>query len=68
MAKDIPNQDELMGVGNITPLREWLIEKVHRHGKKYRTNDLIQRITGSQIETGPYLEYLTKKYTEIYDL
>lgn len=68
MAKDIPDQDELMAQGKITPIREWLIENVHQYGKKYLPTDLIQRVTGGSIDTGPYLAYLGSKYKTLYHL
>ena len=66
MAKDLPNQDELMAAGNITPIREWLGEHVHQYARKYTPKDLIQRVTGGPINTGPYLDYLQGKYGGIY--
>jgi carboxypeptidase Taq len=66
MAKDIPNQNELMRAGNITPIRKWLIEHVHQYGRKYTPTDLIQRVTGGPINTGPYLAYLKRKVGEVY--
>ncbi len=68
MAKAIPNQDELMAAGNIQPILAWLIENVHQHGKKYLPTELIERVTGGPIQTGPYLAYLKTKYSEIYGL
>ena len=68
MAQDIPNQDELMARGDITPIRQWLVENVHQHGKKYLPTELIQRVTGGHIDTGPYLEYLQSKYRTLYHL
>jgi carboxypeptidase Taq len=54
--------------GEITPIREWLIENVHRHGRKYAPVDLIHKVTGGEIETGPYLGYLRAKYSTMYGL
>jgi carboxypeptidase Taq len=68
MAGDIPNRDELMAQGNITPIREWLVENVHQHGKKYLPTELIQRVTGGPIDTAPYLAYLQSKYGALYQL
>ena len=62
MAKDIPNLDDLMRAGNITPVREWLGEHIHRYGRKYAPMDLIRKVTGGPIHTGPYLDYLKGKY------
>ncbi len=68
MAKDIPEQDELMAQGKITPIREWLIENVHQHGRKYLPTELIMRVTGGQIDPRPYLAYLNNKYQALYHL
>ena len=66
MAKDIPNQDDLMQAGNITPIREWLVEHVHQYGRKYPPQGLIRKMIGGPIHTGPYLDYLKGKYGEVY--
>jgi carboxypeptidase Taq len=68
MTQEIPNQDELMAQGKITPIREWLIQNVHQHGKKYLPTELIQRVTGGPIDTAPYLTYLQSKYGELYQI
>jgi carboxypeptidase Taq len=68
MAQDIPDQDGLMAQGNIRPIREWLLENVHQHGKKYLPTELIQRVTGGPIDTAPYLAYLQSKYGALYQL
>jgi carboxypeptidase Taq len=46
----------------------WLREKVHRHGAKYEPMELLHRITGEGLSAKPYLQYLTEKYSEIYEL
>ncbi len=68
MAADLPDRDAQMAQGNITPLREWLITHIHQHGRKFPANELIQRVTGSPIDTAPYLDYLHTKYRDIYQL
>lgn len=65
MAEDLP-QDDLLRTGNITPIREWLGEHVHRYGRMYAPTDLIRKVTGGPIHTGPYLDYLKGKFGEIY--
>jgi carboxypeptidase Taq len=66
MARDGLDQEALLTAGNVTPIREWLIGNVHRHGRKYTPTELIQRVTGGPLETAPYLEYLRGKYGELY--
>jgi len=58
-----------MHIKSTTPelgkLLEWLIEKVHIHGKKYDPQEMEQRITGSKIDPAPYMRYLKDKFGKI---
>jgi carboxypeptidase Taq len=54
--------------GEYAPLLGWLRENIHRHGKKYKPDELIKRATGSSITAKPYVAYLKNKFGEIYDL
>lgn len=49
-----------------TPLREWMTEHVHRHGRRYTRNQLLVRATGRALDPAPYLHHLTAKYAAIY--
>jgi len=68
MLEDIPEAGAQIEVGDFKAITAWMREKVHRHGAKYKPQELVQRITGSKIDQEPYLRYLTNKYTEIYQL
>jgi carboxypeptidase Taq len=68
LEKDILNLDELIREGNLLPVKEWLKEKIHRHGKLKNPSEILEEVTGESINSGYLVEYLTKKYTEIYDL
>ena len=48
--------------GEFAPLREWLRERVYRHGSRYEPRDLLQRVTGSHLDPEPYLKYLSAKF------
>ena len=50
------------------PLREWLTEHVHRHGRRYTRNQLLEKATGRTLDPAPYLEHLTRKYSDIYGI
>ena len=55
--------------GEFSPLREWLRQVLHRHGRKFTPKETLQKVTGSDtVDVGPYVGYLTKKYSEIYAL
>ena len=51
-----------------TPLREWMTEHVHQHGRRYTRNELLERATGRGLDPAPYLDHLTSKYSTIYGL
>ena len=50
------------------PLREWLREVLHRHGRKFTPAETLQRVVGGPIDVGPYVNYLNGKLSEIYQL
>ena len=52
--------------GDFVPLREWLRENVHRHGRKYSAAEVVERATGRPIEVAPYVRYLTTKFRALY--
>jgi carboxypeptidase Taq len=54
--------------GEFGALREWLRVALHQHGRSYQPRDLVVRITGQPVSTGPYLAYLESKYGELYGL
>ena len=48
--------------GEFAPLREWLRENVYRHGRMYEPRELLRRVTGSDLDPAPYLDYLRTKF------
>jgi carboxypeptidase Taq len=64
IAEDLPELDEQLLRGEFAPLREWLREQVHRHGRKFPPRDLLRRITGDDLRVEPFLRYLREKLTD----
>jgi carboxypeptidase Taq len=48
--------------GEFIPLREWLQENVYRQGRMYQPRELLRRVTGADLDPGPYLDYLRTKF------
>jgi carboxypeptidase Taq len=65
---DIPDLDEHFANGEFAPLRDWLRDRLHRHGRKFMPAEMIQRVTGSPLDVVPYLDYLKGKFGPIYGL
>ena len=60
--EDIPDLEEGIERGEFAPLREWLGEHVHRHGRKFGPKPTLQRAAGSSLDPEPYLRYLREKH------
>jgi carboxypeptidase Taq len=67
MQADMPDMEAQIERGEFSGISSWLRENVHRHGAKYKPQDLIQRVTGSKINPQPYLRYLKAKFGAIYE-
>jgi len=62
LREDLPELDEQVERGEFAPLREWLGEHLHRHGRKYTPEETLAKVVGGPIETAPYLRYLRDKH------
>jgi carboxypeptidase Taq len=66
---DLPDLDTAFEEGDFAPLRDWLREHLHRHGRKYTPAETLERVSGSaQIDPEPYVRYLRTKLSGIYEL
>jgi carboxypeptidase Taq len=68
MLKDLPNFDELLAEGNLTPIRKWLTKNIHQYGKLKKPLEILQDVTGEGLNAEYLIEYLTNKYTKVYNL
>ena len=68
LEKQTQNWRSLLSQGKIGEAQRWLIKNVCSYGALYDPGDLITKITGKKIDSEPYLEYLEKKYSELYGL
>jgi carboxypeptidase Taq len=53
--------DEQLAAGDFGPLREWLREHIHAHGRKLDSRELLRRATGEELRVEPFLAYLEGK-------
>jgi carboxypeptidase Taq len=62
--QDLPDIDGQMARGELAPLREWLGEHIHRHGRKFPPRELLHRVTGDTMRHEPFLDYLRAKLVD----
>jgi carboxypeptidase Taq len=67
--EDVPDLNAQFEAGEFGALRDWLREKLHRHGRKFTPGEALERVVGSPtIDPEPYVRYLRSKLGEIYGL
>jgi len=64
--KEIDDFDGLVGRGELVGIKEWLTEKIYKHGKLMEPEELIRRVTGETINPRYLTDYLENKYKNIY--
>jgi carboxypeptidase Taq len=65
---EISDLDAQIAAGELGGLRAWLGDRVHRHGAKFTTTELLHRVVGEPISEGPFVEYLKTKLGEVYEI
>ena len=65
---DVPDLDGQIERGELQALREWLREKIHRHGRLLPPPELVEQAIGGPLDPAPMLEHLRAKYGALYEL
>jgi carboxypeptidase Taq len=65
---EIPGLEGEIEAGRLSVLTRWLNQKIHRWGRMFTTDHLVQRVTGKPLSPEPFLSYLEEKYGELYQL
>lgn len=66
--RDLGNLDEQFSRGTFKPLKNWLNEKIHRHGKRYPAKRLVEIVTGKTLSHESLISHLRRKYSDLYNL
>jgi len=66
MKKDMPDVDKDIASGNLGVVHNWLNDNIHKYGAIYKPAQLIKRVTGEELDSKYFIEYLNKKFEEIY--
>jgi carboxypeptidase Taq len=64
--QEIPDLTARLEKGDLLTLREWLREKIHKQGLRYRAGRLCQKVTGQPLSHQPLIDYMKAKFGEIY--
>lgn len=67
MQQKMPVSDYLKE-GNLTPIREFLRDNIHKYGATMNTNEILQSVCQESFIPDYYVDYLKEKYTRLYQL
>ena len=65
---DVMSVEDYLKEGNITPIREFLRDSVHKYGATKNTNQILMDVTGEELNVDYYIKYLKDKYEKLYSL
>ncbi|MFW5802034.1 MAG: carboxypeptidase M32, partial [Spirochaeta sp.] len=68
MEADLGPLAPLVQEGNFSAILDWLRRNIHVHGSAKTPAELLQDITGQELQAQPFIDYLEAKYREIYQL
>ena len=65
--KDIPDMYDQITRGKFDEILNWQVKHIHVHGRIYNPSELLTRLTGEELTPTHYINYLTRKYSELYN-
>lgn len=68
LRRDIPGTDEQIAAGEFADILNWLRGNVHIHGRRFKRDELLERATGKPLIVDDYADYLTNKFSKLYNL
>ena len=57
LERDLGPRDEALARGEVAAIREWLGERVHRHGRRLDTEPLVEAAVGAKLDAEPFLRH-----------
>lgn len=64
----IPTLKQQMARGELGELKSWLNTSIHAHGRRYRSDELCEKLTGSPLSAEPLLRHLEGRLKPIYQI
>lgn len=68
MKKELGDFDNLIKLGELHVIKQWLSEKIYDSGKIYTPEEIILKISGEELNPQFFINYLIEKYNNVYSL
>jgi len=66
LKEEMDNVEDKIADGSFDKIKDWLKEKIHQYGSMRVADDIITGVCGKGLDTDDFLDYLNKKYAELY--
>lgn len=66
--EELPTLEDDIARGKYADLLQWLRKNIHQYGRRFRSEELSERITGRRLDFAAFMRYAEKKYAGIYGL
>jgi carboxypeptidase Taq len=64
--KEIDGLKNKIRAGELLPLKLWLNENIHKHGKMYTADELCRKVTGESLNVAVFMAYIEEKLARVY--
>lgn len=68
ISRDLRDFPGTVRSGKFGVIKEWLNEKIHRHGKRESCQKMVERVSGEALSHRPLVSQLREKFGELYGL
>lgn len=68
VVEDLGDLNAMFARGEFQPLKTWLNEHIHQHGRRYDAPQLVEQVTGKPLSADPLLTHLQTKFGAVYGL
>jgi carboxypeptidase Taq len=68
LIQDIPDTHKKIAKGDFKDILSWLRKHIHVHGKTYTASQIVKKVTGEPLNSFYFIDYLQKKYKDLYNI
>lgn len=68
LKREVPQVEASMSQGQLSPILDWLRQRIHRQGFRWDAEKLLEKVTGRGLTDEDFLQYLKTKYAPLYNL
>jgi carboxypeptidase Taq len=65
---DIDGLNAKIAAGDSAELLVWLRTNIHRHGRRYTSEELCEQVTGKKLDASYFIRYIQAKYERVYGI